>query len=306
MIGTCGLCEEKKELKQSHLLPSFIFKWKKKQGTGFFRTSQNPNKRVQDGLKPYLLCTDCEQRFGVWEKEFSEKLFKPFHNNSGSQVKYSEWLLKFAVSVSWRNLIYHKLKNGFTHLSEVQRELSEEALLAWQAFLMNQKEHIGTFENHLFPVDIIQSYHGRSSISPYLNRYFVGSVEFDLLRTEKTCLLYSKLNKLVVIGIIQQPSKDYLEGTLIEFPSGEFKPRPIGIPDQFFRYFNERANQVAKHLSSLSDKQWDAIGKSYEKDIDRLGNSDIFIATGADLSISGQNAFDIFESEKDESKKQNS
>ena len=60
---------------------------------------------------------------------------------------------------------------------------------------------------------------------------------------------------------------------------------------------------MAKYLSSLSDKQWDVISKSYEKDMDRLGNSDIFIATGADLSISGQNAFDALESENDESKK---
>ncbi|MBL7086513.1 MAG: hypothetical protein ISS28_05390 [Candidatus Cloacimonetes bacterium] len=168
---------------------------------------------------------------------------------------------------------------------------------------MNQTKHIGTFEQHIFTVDIIQSYQGHGSLSPYLNRYFVGSVDFDLLRTEKACLLYSKLNKLVVIGIIQQPSKDYLEGTLIEYPTGEFRPRTIYIPEQFHHYFNKCANQVAQHLSSLSDKQWASIGKSYEKDIDRLKNSDIFIATEADLSISGQNAFHVLKSNKDKDKK---
>ncbi|MCK5052476.1 MAG: hypothetical protein KAS53_12185 [Candidatus Cloacimonetes bacterium] len=303
MIGICRLCEKEKELKKSHLLPSFIFKWKKEQGTGFFRSSQNPNKRVQDGLKLYQLCADCEQRFGLWEKQFSEKLFKPFHDNSGTHVKYSEWLLKFTVSISWRNLIYHKLKNGLSILSETQRDLAEEALLKWKSFLMNQTKHIGTFEQHIFPVDIIKSYQGRGSLSPYLNRYFVGSVDFDLLRTKKTCFLYSKLNKLIVIGIIQQPSKDYLEGTLIEYPTGKFKPRPIGIPEQFFHYFNKRANQCAQHLSLLSDKQWEAISKSYEKDIDRLKNSDMFFATGVDVSISGQNAFHVLKSEKEKDKK---
>lgn len=305
MIGICGLCEKEKELKQSHILPSFIFKWKKKQGTGFFRTSQNPNKRVQDGLKLYLICSDCEQKFGVWEKQFSEKLFKPFHNNSGTRIKYTDWLPKFAVSVSWRNLIYHKIKNGFVHLSDTQKELAEQALLNWKAFLMDKTERIGAFEQHIFPVDIIQSYQGRHSLSPYLNRYFVGSVDFNLLRTQNACFLYSKLNKLVVIGIIQQPSRDYLEGTLIEYPTGEFKPRQIVIPEQFSYYFNERANQVAQNLSLLSDKQWATISESYEKDIDRLKNCDIFIATEADLSFSGQNAFDVLKSKKDKNKKQN-
>jgi hypothetical protein len=300
MTGTCSLCEKEKELKQSHLLPSFIFKWKKEKGTGFFRSSQNPNIRVQDGLKLYLLCADCEQQFGLWEKQFSEKLFKPFHDNSGTQVKYSEWLLKFAVSVSWRNLIYHKLKNVFSHLSDIHKGLAEEALFTWKSFLMNQTKQISIFEQHIFPVDIIQSYQGqgRSSLSPYLNRYFVGSVDFDLLWTEKTCLLYSKLNKLIVIGIIQQPIKDFLVGTHINYPTGEFMPRPIEIPEQLFNYFNKRANQCAQHLSSLSDKQWAVISKSYEKDIDRLKNSDIFIATGVDFSISGQNAFHVLKSKK--------
>ena len=299
MIGKCGLCEEESVLKQSHLLPSFIFKWKKKQGAGYFRTSQNPNKRVQDGLKQYLLCADCEQLFGVWEKNFSEKLFKPFHTYPGTYVYYSEWLLKFAVSVSWRNLIFHKQNNGLDHLSDNQQDLAERALLKWKSFLLNQTKHIGNFDQHIFPVDIIQSYQGSNSLSAYLNRYFVGSVDFDLLRTEKTCLLYSKLNKLIVIGIIQQPSKDYLEGTLIKYPTGEFKPRKIVLPEQFLNYFNERANQVAQYLSSLSDKQWAAVEKSYVNDLERIIDSDILIATGADFSISGQSAFNVLKSDED-------
>lgn len=303
-MGICGLCEEKKELKKSHLLPGFIFKWKKEQGTGFFRTSQNPNKRVQDGLKWYLLCADCEQQLGDWEKQFSEKLFKPFHDDSKTQVKYSEWLLKFTVSISWRNLIYHKIKNGFTHLSNIQRDLAEEALLTWQSYLMNKKEQIGTFEQHLIPVDIIQNYQGGISLSPYLNRYLVGSIDFDFPRNETACLLYSKLNKLVVIGIIQQPRENYFEGTLIEYPTGVFKPRRLGLPQQLLNYLNNRANKAAQHLASLSGKQWSTISDSYERDINRLINSDIFIATDADFFYSGQNAFDVLKSKKDKEKQQ--
>ena len=134
MIGKCGLCEKESILKQSHLLPGFIFKWKKRRGTGFLRASKNPNKRVQDGLKPYLLCANCEQLLGVWEKTFSEKFFKPFHINPGTHVNYSEWFLKFAVSVSWRNLIYHKQNNGFNNLSDIQKNLAEEHYLHGNPF----------------------------------------------------------------------------------------------------------------------------------------------------------------------------
>jgi len=296
MVDVCRLCEEEKELRLSHVLPSFLFKWKKKHGTGFFRTSENPNKRIHDGLKMHLLCSDCEQIFGVWEKQFAERFFKPFHEKTEYRVKYSDWLIKFAISVSWRILIYHKIKGGFPHLSDIQIAYSEKALSSWRNFLLGRTDNIGNFEQHLIPVGIIKSYREDNSLSPYLNRYFVGSVDTNLLRTPNTCLIYSKLNKLIVIGIIQQPIQDYLEGTRIEYPSGEFKPRSIGLPPEIFDYFNKQANLVAQLLSTLSEKQWSTISKSYENDIDRLKKSDIYVATGSDVSISGQAAFNILES----------
>lgn len=107
------------------------------------------------------------------------------------------------------------------------------------------------------------------------------------------CLVYARLNELIIVGIIQQPTVDFLEGTLVEYPSGEFGPRSITIPEGFLHHFNTRANQIAEYLASLSDKQWAAIGKTYEQDIDRLRDSDIYIATGADLALSGPEAFNI-------------
>jgi hypothetical protein len=66
----CRLCSETKELRESHILPGFVYRWMKEtSATGYLRFGQQPNVRVQDGLKLHLLCGDCEQRFNQWETE---------------------------------------------------------------------------------------------------------------------------------------------------------------------------------------------------------------------------------------------
>src|SRR3989338_10236365 len=101
----CKLCGINDELQNSHIIPSFIYRWlKETSGTGFLRFGQTPNKRVQDGLKDYLLCSSCEGLFQKWETEFANKIFYPIVKNREIRFYYESWLLKFAVSLSWRVL----------------------------------------------------------------------------------------------------------------------------------------------------------------------------------------------------------
>jgi hypothetical protein len=67
----CRLCGAVKELQESHILPGFVFRWMKEtSATGYLRSRQQPNLRVQDGLKLHFLCADCERRFNQWETQF--------------------------------------------------------------------------------------------------------------------------------------------------------------------------------------------------------------------------------------------
>lgn len=95
MKGLCALCGEEKELQESHIIPSLVFKWMKESSvTGHFRYGEAINKRVQDGAKCHLLCWDCEQLFGNWENTFAKEVFVPLHQN-GTINQYGSWLLKF-------------------------------------------------------------------------------------------------------------------------------------------------------------------------------------------------------------------
>ncbi len=61
----CALCQEAKVLKKSHIVPKFIGKWiKKTSETGKFRDLDY--KRIQDSVKLYLLCGDCENILSIY------------------------------------------------------------------------------------------------------------------------------------------------------------------------------------------------------------------------------------------------
>jgi len=98
------LCGEERELRLSHLLPKFIFRWMQNTGGQYLRQVTNPNLRRQDGPKKYLLCEECEQRFSTREDYFSRNVFYPYIDRRQTTFDYDERLIYFLVSVLWRVL----------------------------------------------------------------------------------------------------------------------------------------------------------------------------------------------------------
>src|SRR5262245_57540060 len=106
-VVLCRLCSRHPAIKNSHVIPEFVFRSIKADSpTGFFRNPHNnPNRRVQDGDKLPLLCKDCEQRFGNAEQEFANNVFSPFHKTDRDEFSYGPWLHYFMTSLAWRTLI---------------------------------------------------------------------------------------------------------------------------------------------------------------------------------------------------------
>src|SRR3989338_2133962 len=91
----CKLCGINDELQNSHIIPSFIYRWlKETSGTGFLRFGQTPNKRVQDGLKDYLLCSSCEGLF--------QKLYTKSADRDRFSIKKMERFLVKKRAESWQ------------------------------------------------------------------------------------------------------------------------------------------------------------------------------------------------------------
>ena len=167
----CVLCANSSDLRASHIIPGFVVDWlRNTSATGHFRLSENPNLRIQDGLKPRMLCSNCEQMFAPWEKTFAEKCFVPINRGSVPSIRYGPWMLKFSTSVSWRVL---RLFKAAGLLSEAPGDVQVQvdlALRAWKLFLFGERPHPGRHEQHMILADVIES-SSDPDLPTNMNRY---------------------------------------------------------------------------------------------------------------------------------------
>jgi hypothetical protein len=157
----CRLCQKEADLHESHIIPKFAFRWlKETSATGNLRFSQTPNKRVQDGEKPKLLCQNCEQLFSGFETEFSSKMFYPYHEDNKIRVNYSIYLIKFSTSLSWRVLTFFSERGQLDHFTQEERENASRVCEHWRRFLLGDVSNPSYYEQHLIPVSYVSKVEG--------------------------------------------------------------------------------------------------------------------------------------------------
>lgn len=259
MKGKCRLCHEVAELQLSHTIPKFAFKWLKNTSALHIRQANNVDSRVQDSDKEYLLCKKCEQTIGGWEKDFADNIFWPLHS-AQRQVyyPYQEWMLKFAVSVSWRVLLLSYERNQLSNLSERNLDLAVQALEVWRRFLFGSEPHPGRYGQHVLPMNQLGSVENTNA-SPYRNRYLLRTVgddvcEFDIKKLDIPAFAYSKLGRFIVIGIIHFPSAKRWEGTKLHVRRGVVGSDMYRIDAIMMQYINRRATRAGSSLANMSKK----------------------------------------------------
>ena len=191
--GQCLLCAAESELQLSHVLPAFVFRWKRESsGNGHMRCGSSPNKRVQGGVKRRWLCTSCEGLLSCSETAFATKLFHPYTSGESTRIIYDEWLLRFCVSVSWRVLQFHKEENSLKGYEPDAIAHIAQAESVWKEFLLGRQPHPEQFEQHLIPFVAMESISfPKDEVFPNLNRYLMRTVEMDLCRGRKAIYVYA-------------------------------------------------------------------------------------------------------------------
>ncbi len=287
MKGTCKLCGEPRDLQQSHVLPSFAFKWMKQ--AGHIRKSGLPNRRSQDGEKRPWLCWDCERLFNSFETPFATKIFHPYDVDRSIKVRYGEWMAKFCASVAWRSLSALQEDGKFQHLTDQQSALSERALETWSRFLLGRYKHTGEFELHLLVFDEIESASFALS-TPNINRYLSRSIDIDLAANNSTCFSYSKLGPFAIFGFVQSHPGQW-RGTKVPPRSGWFHAQNVTLPKQLWDYLNDRALHVKLALESMSPAQQQKVAETIRANPERFLQSGLFRAMQRDVEMFGRDAF---------------
>jgi len=55
MKGICRLYKREDDLQKSHIFPKFVINYTKRTGSKYLRSYLEPDRRMHDGLKSYLL-----------------------------------------------------------------------------------------------------------------------------------------------------------------------------------------------------------------------------------------------------------
>jgi hypothetical protein len=192
--GICALCAKDAELQLSHILPRFVAKWLKRTAVGGIRSSDQPNRRVQDAPKRHFLCRDCEQLLQKWESPFAAQVFEPLHrapDQIPAAIQYGEWCLRFSVSVTWRILASFAADGRLATLTGRARARASEALRTWSEFLLGQTSHLREFQHHLLPLGMLEHPGGPSS--SFLNRYILRSTDYDFAGNDRDHMISPSL-----------------------------------------------------------------------------------------------------------------
>lgn len=110
---TCALCLEEKPLRNSHILPEFVYVplYDENHRTNVLTTTEGEKNTIaQKGLRERLLCSDCEQKLGKLERYASLVINGGATGVSGERkgefvhiagVDYTKFKL-FLLSLVWR------------------------------------------------------------------------------------------------------------------------------------------------------------------------------------------------------------
>jgi hypothetical protein len=296
-LTACALCGEPRALRASHIIPRFVFAWLlETSATGHMRLGTQPNRRAQDGWKPKLLCHDCEQRFCTWEKAFSEKVFVPLHDGTIDRFAYESWLLKYAVSISWRVLTVFKLIGGLDDFPLEARRAADRALKWWSEFLLDQRADPGPYEQHMMPVDLLVDAEGLG-FPPNINRYLYRAVDIWVAHAGPDVVTYAKTGRVLLFGFIRMSYPRRWRGTKLNLQRGILGADRYELPANIRTFFIGRAERLHARYQEISPRQRELITRAVEADPDRVAASEVFRAMQQDVSMFGRDAFEPGEDE---------
>lgn len=248
--NVCALCLQESDLRKSHIIPKFVGKWLKENGTGFLVNAEDGATRVQDTQKIHLLCGDCEEKFSKFERYFANQIFFPFHQKKEKSFEYDENLESFIVSLSWRalKLIGDDFKKDNPHFSS----FVDQAELHWREFLIGKKETVSPTENHILFLDYVKD--SDIPMPQGFHWYTLHSTDLTIVVNDETkrILVYVKFPWMIFISSINPSNLKGWQETKVN-KSGELKiPQSIKDDWGFLKFLQDRAGLALTSSSGPS------------------------------------------------------
>ena len=275
MKGIRKLYGVEAELQESHIYPKFAVEYIKTTGSRYLRRAVEPNRRLQDGMKTYLLSSKAEQDFSKREKWFAEHIFRPYLEQGSRTFTYDENLYYFAMSFLWRVLTINLSIPGIENQSFYQLLLQAEE--EWRLFLRDFTFPTTHCKMHLFFTDRIRAHNiNVKGLDFYMTRALDGTIVFN--DDGDFVAIYGKFLRFIFWGVLKGGDESKIADLNISPISGE-----MTVPQRFedttmTSFFINRVREY-NNLQEPSEGQ-------QQKIIDELRKDDgAFFQTDAGQSI---------------------
>jgi hypothetical protein len=265
-METCKLCKQESELRLSHIIPKFVYRWMRETGPGRFRQMKNFNITIQDGIKTRMLCGDCEEKFSQCEKWFHQNIFNGYLNRNEKVFFYNPLLRYFAVSILWRVLAFF-LDDGNNYKFTLELKKAE---IEWRNYLLYNGDleefnriHLIFIPEHLNIIgDLMNIY-----------LYFQRSVDIEITESDTKSFVYAKFSRFLLIGEISGiHPKGLIKTNLFELKNITTGNQRLKDPD-IIDFMINRASKM-KSYDNMSARQKQQSEKYYKDKVEDIKRSD--------------------------------
>jgi len=251
----CKLCKLKCNDKiDSHIIPRYIYKWVKDTAISpYLREAVNPNVRKQDGeTKNQFLCRSCEKIFNDYETKFANKIFYPYVSSNNVDYEYEEWLLKFAVSQSWRMLALE--------IDTVNDQLAaklNKILDIWSDYILEKRENSGLHSHHLL------FFKRTPDLPTNKEDYFCErAIDGSIGNRKSKIWIYSKLAPVAVVSHVKPLKFNGWRNSLIH-KKGRLQGFQLVTDNVFNEFFIDRINFYINSHKKITEKQNKKISQAF-------------------------------------------
>ncbi len=280
MKEKCALYEIESDLRHSHIIPKFAFDYLKKTGGKFLRTYENPNQRVQDGPKSFLLSEKAEQEFSKRERWFANNVFYPYLADNKQSFEYDENMAYFMISTLWRVLI-DQLKYPDISNNEDLKFLNDVEL-EWKLFLKDYTFPIKYNDLNIFLTDRISN-HNTDGIG--VDLYFTRVINATIVANEKKTkvAVYVKFLRFIIWAVVKGDPNDCSD-LKIRFNKGMLN-LPQNITDEFMGgFFQNRIKQIDNRPMPTKEQQ-EVIFQELKKNENSFWLSDVGLPIKNDFEL---------------------
>ncbi len=175
-------------------------------------------------------------------------------------MPYGSWLLKFAVSISWRGLTFLKITEEVEpKLSHLKSKI-DDPLNCWHDFLSGKSSSPGKYPQHLIPIQINPN--PKNELDVQLNKYLEGTVNFGLVEMGEDLIQHTKLGRIGIVGVVDAPSWKGVKVSRLKVRKGIIPDdRYNNLPMSYRDTLHYHVANVLEGSKGLSQKQREKIDR---------------------------------------------